>query len=176
MKRAGVFLTSFALVFAVGFSIGRLTAPDRDSADSRIARVARVIDGDTIELEGGRRVRYIGVDTPESVDRRRGVQCFGREAAEKNRELVEGKTVRLERDVSDRDKFGRMLRYVWVGDTLVNRELVRLGYANAYRHPPDVARADEFREAEREAREANRGLWGACPQPAVKGRAREPKR
>ena len=129
------------------------------------ARVLRVIDGDTILVEiGGRqeRVRYIGVDTPETVAPDRPVGCFGPEASRANKDLVEGKTVRLERDTSERDRFGRLLRYVYAGDTLVNAELVRQGYANAVTFPPDVREAERLRALEGEARAARRGLWGAC--------------
>ncbi len=129
------------------------------------APVVRVVDGDTIvvRLDGRQqRVRYTGVNTPESVDPRRAVQCFGKEAAARNRALVEGKTVWLEKDVSETDQYGRLLRYVWVDGALVNAELVREGYARAVTYPPDVRYAERFRALEREAREARRGLWGGC--------------
>ncbi len=130
--------------------------------------VRRAIDGDTIELESGETVRYIGVDTPESVHPKKPIECFGVEAAQKNAALVEGKAVRLERDVSERDRYGRLLRYVYVGDTFVNEELVRQGFAHALTYPPDVRYQDRFREAERDARAAGRGLWSGCArQPAV---------
>ena len=126
-------------------------------------QVTRVIDGDTIELENEERVRYIGIDTPETVDPRKPVQCFGVEASKKNKELVEGKLVRLEKDLTDRDKYNRLLRYVWVGDTFINLELVKQGFASSYSYPPDVKYQDQFVEAQKEAREEKRGLWGACP-------------
>ena len=129
------------------------------------ARVLRVIDGDTILVEiGGRqeRVRYIGVDTPETVAPDLPVECFGQEASAANRALVEGKTVRLEKDISDRDRFGRLLRYVYVDGVLVNAALVQRGYATAVTFPPDVRESERFRALEREAREAGRGLWSAC--------------
>lgn len=122
-------------------------------------RVTGVIDGDTIEIEGRIKVRYIGIDAPETVHPEKPVEYFGKEAAEKNRELVEGKTVRLERDVQDKDKYGRLLRYVWVGDVMVNAELVRLGYAYSSTYPPNVKYQTYFLQLEREAREENRGLW-----------------
>lgn len=125
--------------------------------------VTRVIDGDTIEIEGGQKVRYIGIDTPETVDPRKPVQCFGVEASNKNKELVSGKRVRLEKDVSETDKYGRLLRYVYVGDTFVNLELVKQGYAYASSFPPDVKYQSQFTEAQRQAKEQNRGLWGSCP-------------
>jgi micrococcal nuclease len=130
-----------------------------------MAPVVRVVDGDTIIVRlGGRqqRLRYLGMNTPESVDPRREVQCFGKEAAARNRELVDGKTVWLEKDVSDTDQYGRLLRYVSVNGLLVNAELVREGYAHALTYPPDVRYAERFRALEREAREAKRGLWGGC--------------
>jgi micrococcal nuclease len=127
------------------------------------ARVTRVVDGDTIRVEiDGRefRLRYIGIDTPETVDPRRPVQCFGQEASERNRQLVEGKTVGLERDVSETDDFDRLLRYVWVEDTFVNAALVEEGYALASTYPPDVRYADLFVSLQTQARATSRGLWG----------------
>ena len=81
----------------------------------------------------------------------------------KNKELVEGKTVRLEKDITDRDKYSRALRYVWADDLFVNLELVKQGFANSYSYPPDIKYQKEFLAAETEAREAERGLWAACP-------------
>ncbi len=131
------------------------------------ASVSRVVDGDTIivRLNGKEeRVRYIGVNAPESVDPRRAVQPLGKNASEVNRRLVEGKTVCLEKDVSETDRYSRLLRYVWLGDTLVNAELVRLGYAQAVSYPPDLKRQAFLRQTEREARDMHRGLW-ALPTP-----------
>jgi micrococcal nuclease len=118
--------------------------------------VTRVIDGDTIEIEGGERVRYIGIDTPE-VGR-----CYASEATARNRDLVLNKQVRLERDVSETDRYGRLLRYVWVGDTMINEALVRQGYAQAATYPPDVKYQSLFSSAQQEARNANMGLWGSA--------------
>jgi micrococcal nuclease len=124
--------------------------------------VTRVIDGDTIEIEGGQRIRYIGIDTPESVYPATEIECYGREASDKNKKLVENKRVRLEKDVSETDRYGRLLRYVWVGDIFVNDYLVRQGFANVYTYPPDVKYSNQFVEAQQEARENNRGLWSGC--------------
>lgn len=135
----------------------------RQSRDSGLARVVRVIDGDTIEIEGGEKVRYIGIDTPETVDPRKSVQCFGLEASNKNKELIGGKMVRLEKDITDRDKYNRILRYVWVGGVFVNLELIKQGFAYSYSYPPDVKYQDQFIKAQQEAREAERGLWSVCP-------------
>ncbi|HMM43277.1 MAG TPA: thermonuclease family protein [Thermomicrobiales bacterium] len=137
-----------------------------------LAWVERVVDGDTIMVEiAGRveRLRYIGVDAPESVRPDYPVECFGPEASKENARLVGGQEVDLVRDVSNRDRFGRLLRYVYVRDpatgerVFVNLRLVEEGYANAVTFPPDLAHVDELRVAERQAREEGRGLWGACP-------------
>ena len=125
--------------------------------------VSRVIDGDTIELATGEKIRYIGIDTPETVHPKKAVQCFGKEASNYNRQLVEGKKVRLQKDVSETDKYGRLLRYVYLSDgTFVNLKLVKEGFATAATFPPDVAHAAEFRSAAAVARAAKRGLWGKC--------------
>ncbi|MDO8487336.1 MAG: thermonuclease family protein [Candidatus Curtissbacteria bacterium] len=139
----------------------------REIKNTQEAKVARVIDGDTIELEDGQRVRYIGIDTPETVDPRKPVQCFGREASNKNKELVESKTVRLEKDVSETDKYGRFLRYVYVEDAFVNDFLVRQGFAHSSSYPPDIKHQQQFQQAEKEAQENNRGLWAGCNSPST---------
>jgi micrococcal nuclease len=105
------------------------------SAPPQTARVIEVIDGDTIVIEGGYRVRYIGIDAPETYPE---LEAFGIEAWQVNRQLVEGKEVRLERDVSETDKYGRLLRYIWVNGMLVNAELVRQGVPQAKAYPPDT--------------------------------------
>jgi micrococcal nuclease len=113
-------------------------------------------------------VRYIGVDTPETVDPRRPVGCFGREASERNRQLVEGKTVALEKDISETDDFGRLLRYIWADGEMVNATLVREGYAVASTYPPDVKYQELFRSLQRQAMDAGLGLWGpACASPTT---------
>lgn len=131
------------------------------------AEVVRVTDGDTIRVRlDGREyaVRYIGIDTPETVDPRRDVECFGREASAFNTQMVGGKIVELEKDVSETDRFGRLLRYVYVDGRMVNEELVRNGYATASSYPPDVKHQERFRALEAEARARGVGLWaeGAC--------------
>ncbi len=121
--------------------------------------IVRVIDGDTVELEGGERLRYIGMNTPESTTRH---ECFGDEATARNRNLVEGRVVTLETDVSNRDRFGRLLRYVYVDGVMVNELLVLEGYATVSTFPPDVKYQERFLAAETAAREAAVGLWSAC--------------
>ena len=126
------------------------------------ALVTRVIDGDTIEIEGGLKVRYIGIDTPETVHPSKPVECYGQEASARNKQLVEGKMVELEKDVSETDRYGRLLRYVYVDGQMVNELLVRGGYAQVSTYPPDVKYVDLLLAAQQEAQGANRGLWGAC--------------
>lgn len=130
------------------------------------AVVTRIIDGDTIEVRiGGEtfRVRYIGMNTPETDE------FCGPEATEVNRSLVGGQTVRLVKDVSETDRFGRLLRYVYVGDLFVNAELVRRGYASAATFPPDVTFASLFSQLESEARQAGRGCWAPTEPPPPQG-------
>lgn len=144
-----------------GRSSGAITVPT--VAPDGTVLVAHAVDGDTIKLEGGETVRYLGIDTPETVDPRKPVACFGPEASHANHTLVDGKRVRLVADVEDRDKYHRMLRYVYLADgTFVNLALARDGFAAAYTYPPNVAHAEEIRAAAREARIAKRGLWGTC--------------
>jgi micrococcal nuclease len=132
--------------------------------EAELVTVARVVDGDTIVLEDKRKLRYIGINSPESVDPRRPVQCFGEEASEYNKSLVEGQTVRLEKDVSETDKYGRLLRYVYINDQMVNELLVSQGYAHASSYPPDVKHQKQLKQAENDARMNKRGLWEKCPQ------------
>jgi micrococcal nuclease len=140
------------------------------AAEGERATVTRVVDGDTLVVRlGGRteKVRLIGVDTPESVDPRRPVEPFGKEASAFTRRLADGKSVLLrgEAGTLDRDKYGRLLRYVLLPDgTLLNAEIVRQGYGFALTRYP-FARMDEFRALEREARDRGLGLWaGAAPR------------
>ena len=122
----------------------------------------RVVDGDTINVQLADRVekiRYIGVNAPEIHHPIKGEEPGGRAAAQVNRGLVIGRRVRLELDVQPRDRYGRLLAYVWVGDTMVNAELVRLGYAQVMTVPPNVRYQDLFLKLQREARDASRGLW-----------------
>jgi micrococcal nuclease len=128
------------------------------------AQVTRVVDGDTIEvlIDGVEyRVRYIGIDTPETKHPTRGVEPFGPEASQANSELVEGRTVLLEKDVSETDRYGRLLRYVYVGDLMVNEELLRRGLAQIATFPPDVKYVDRFLGIQRAAQEAGVGMWAS---------------
>lgn len=139
------------------------------------AYVRRVIDGDTVELEDGRLVRYIGIDAPESRRKARpgdrewraGVQDrwvedpqpLSREATQMNRRLVEGKMIRLEYDAQPLDRFGRLLAYVYDGDVMINAQLLRAGLARLLTIPPNVKYVDRFRAQAEEARRQRRGLW-----------------
>lgn len=138
------------------------------------ADVVRIVDGDTIVVAfGGQeyRVRYIGMDTPETKDPNAAVQWMGPQATVANAALLEGRTVFLEKDVSEVDQFDRLLRYVWITDgaawTLVNLELVRQGVAAARSYPPDVRYDALYLGAEGVARQAHIGLWGAAPAPVT---------
>lgn len=126
--------------------------------------VVRVIDGDTIEIEGGQKVRYIGMDAPETVDWQKAIGCFGEEASLENKKLVEGKEIEMEKDISETDKYGRLLRYVWQNGTMINETLVRGGYARLETIPPDVKYGQVFLAAENEARKKGLGLWKKCRQ------------
>jgi micrococcal nuclease len=144
------------LILALLFLIFAISCPPRTPI------VTRVIDGDTIEVSMGGtlyRVRYIGIDTPELDDERPRFRALAQEAAELNRQLVEEEKVRLEKDISDTDRYGRLLRYVYVDGIFVNIELVRQGLAWAKAYPPDVKYQDVLEEAEAEARQEEIGVW-----------------
>jgi len=182
MSKKKFYLLLGALIILVGYIFGSsqnsinpptfptpITLSASDSAN--LIKVTRVVDGDTIEIEGGIKVRYIGIDTPETVSTRKPVSCFEKESSDKNKELVLGKEVRLEKDVSEIDKYGRFLRYVYVEgpstssgqiSLFVNDELVKSGYARVSTYPPDVKYQQRFLDSERYARENSLGLWSNC--------------
>ena len=115
--------------------------------------VIRIIDGDTVELSNGERVRLIGIDTPE-VD-----EYYYEEATEELRKLIEGARVSMESDTNNRDAYDRLLRYIYLGDIFVNYEMVHGGHAESYCFDPDTKYCDEFNEAEADAKENKRGMW-----------------
>jgi micrococcal nuclease len=145
-----------------------------------IAEVTRIVDGDTVEVRitersdgpgAGRAeigeiysVRLIGIDTPESVKPGSPVECFGVEASTAAKALLGGQTVTLVKDVEETDAYDRLLRYVYLGEEMVNARLVLNGYANAYTYPPNVRHNELFVTLQREARATDAGLWGpdAC--------------
>jgi micrococcal nuclease len=139
------------------------------------AAVVRVVDGDTIvvriaartegpgaglaSIGSEYRVRFLGIDTPESVKPDSPVECFGKEASAATSALLDGAEVRLVKDVEETDQYERLLRYVYLGDEMVNARLVVNGYAQVYTYPPNVRHADLFVALEREARDNDRGMW-----------------
>jgi micrococcal nuclease len=144
------------------------------------AVVERVVDGDTIvvritgrvdgpgagnaEIGAVHSVRLTGIDTPESVDPRRAVECFGHEAAAATEALLEGRQIRMVVDVEESDRYERLLRYIYIGSEMANARLVVNGYAHAYTYPPNVRHADLLVALEKAARVRDLGLWrpGAC--------------
>ncbi len=153
MKKIYFFILSFL------FSFSFLYAGEKYSF-----RVQRVIDGDTIELETGEHVRYIGIDTPETRQRKGDQwiykpQPFAREAKILNEKLVKHQQVQLEFDVQPKDRYGRLLAYVYVGDRFVNLELIQSGLARLLTIPPNVKYAHQFRDAYRKAKEKKQGMW-----------------
>ena len=137
-----------------------------DTSSQKEYRVKNVIDGDTIELESGQMVRYLGIDTPEIRKRQDdgswsyNPEPYGEKAKEFNRQLVENKTVRLELDVQKKDKYNRLLAYCFAGDVFVNAKLLEEGFALLYTWPPNVKYANLLVKMQEEARRNNRGLWG----------------
>ncbi len=155
---------ALALTTSCVSSVEQTAAPQGSNAS-----VVRVVDGDTIvaDISGkSEKIRMIGFNTPESVDPRKPVECFGKEASARMKELLPPHTpIRLERDAESRDVYGRLLAYVYrSSDSMfVNLEMVSEGYAHVLSIAPNTTYADRFRSAERVARDATRGLWAACP-------------
>lgn len=139
------------------------TTTKTETKDNRItAKVTRVVDGDTIEVQIGNKketVRMILVDTPETKKPNTPIQPFGPEASKFTKDTLEGKEVKLEKDVSERDKYGRLLMYVWLGDQMFNEMLLEKGLARVAVFPPDVKYVDKFREIQKKAQEAGIGIW-----------------
>ncbi|MBA7508641.1 hypothetical protein ES705_00573 [subsurface metagenome] len=144
-----IILCGCGLYYDYGDSSSR---SDNDASSSGFM-VKEVVDGDTIILSDNSRVRLIGINTPEY-----GMYFYG-EAREVLEAMVLGREVVLEKDISEVDKYGRLLRYVYMDDLFVNLEMVKRGFANAYTYPPDVKYTEKFLEAERYARSNNLGLW-----------------
>ncbi len=169
-RRAAVTFVALFLFVVAGCSTGDGLGAPGDALEAN-AKVNRVVDGDTlvVEIDGTEeRLRLIGINTPESVDPRRPVMCFGKEASAHLAELVPpGTAVRIERDVEARDRYDRLLGYVYraADGEFVNLRMVTDGYANQYTFPPNVEHVDTFRAAARTARESGTGLWSACPKP-----------
>jgi micrococcal nuclease len=151
-----IFLTALVAACAgtsqVPTSTARATSVPAPT-DGEQVTIAHVVDGDTVELDDGRRVRYVGINTPEQA------QPYYDQATEANRHLVDGRTAWMALDAQTTDRFGRILAYLWVDEQFVNLELVRQGYANAYTEPPNVRYSEQLLAAEQEARDAKVGLW-----------------
>lgn len=144
----------------------RLLAPADLPGRIRPVVIDRAVDGDTVVLAGGERVRYLGIDTPELHHPDKAVEPYAREAWAFNRELVEGRRARLELDIEPRDRYGRTLAYVFLEDgTFVNAELIRQGYAQLLTIPPNVKYQDQLLALQRQARAARRGLWATRRTP-----------
>jgi len=162
------FIALFYATKQINFSNLNLNLDNRSDSESYI--VTKVVDGDTVEItHGGEvfKVRYIGIDTPETVKPNTSVQCYGKKASEFNKELVLNKKVRLEKDISDEDRYGRKLRYVYLEEgensgKMVNEILVQEGYAKLDTFPPDIKYSEKFRTEESRARDSNKGLWNEC--------------
>jgi len=166
----------------IGLVFGVLLAATASAAPSPslMGQVVRVVDGNTIAVRIGERtetVRYIGMNAPELDLPAKRKQSSGREAAEANQQVVEGQTVRLELDVRERDPDGRLLAYVYVGDFMVNAELVAQGFATVTTAPPNVKHQELFLKLQREARLLQLGLWrGASPPSPERGSRSDPPR
>jgi micrococcal nuclease len=154
MARAGWIAVAASAAAAVFASCGR----DRCGPDS--GEVAHIFDGDTVALRSGEVVRYLLIDTPETGE---PPECYGAEAREANRALVDGRTIRLEYDAQCEDRYGRLLAYVVLDGREVNRILVERGFACVLYIPPNGgATWMHFQQLQDEARQSGRGLWGAC--------------
>jgi micrococcal nuclease len=161
MRRLAVLVAAVAAISLAGWRLG--TA--RSGGDSPTVRVIAVIDGDTLDVTWGsrrERVRLLGVDTPETVDPRRPVGCYGPEASAFTHRRLQGRAVRLRFDRQRRDRFGRLLAYLEVDGRRFNDELLAGGYAKVLVIPPNGRHGRTMLDEELEARSARRGLWGAC--------------
>tara|TARA_B100000941_G_scaffold103041_1_gene72136 strand:+ start:868 stop:1392 length:525 start_codon:yes stop_codon:yes gene_type:complete len=140
------------------------TEPNEKNSSSNLIKykVIRVIDGDTVELKNGERLRYNDIDTPETVHPSKPVECYGPQASAKNKDLVEGKIILVELGNPTKDRYGRLLGYVYIEDLFVNAELVRGGYAevNSYGNPG--SKLNKLLDIEKNAKKSMHGLWGAC--------------
>ncbi len=164
-KLKKVLLFVFALLtISVNFvlinKIGERRSYENKANKSEELLVIRVIDGDTIELETGDRVRYLAIDAPELKNK--NSDCFSEQAKLKNESLVLGKLIRLETEFDKKDKYDRVLAYVWVDNILVNIELVRNGFAKTDTFLSRGKYNNQIEEAERIAKEQELGLWGEC--------------
>lgn len=143
-------------------TIAPKATPSSSISNYEKAKVAFVYDGDTIELTNGYKVRYIGINTPEINSKKVAGECFGKEAWEINKQLVNGQTIEMVKDISETDKYGRLLRYVWIDNVFINDFLIRQGYARIESIPPDIRYSSKLQQSEQEAKENKRGIWKNC--------------
>ena len=147
-------ICALSLALAGGFS-----ACNYFAEGGYYARVVYVYDGDTVKLDNGENVRYLGIDTPEMNYKKPPAERFAEQAKRFNEQLVAQKKVRLEFDAQRRDKYDRLLAYVYVDDIFVNAEILKQGYGKVYIIPPNVKYADEFLALQREAKTDKKGIW-----------------
>jgi micrococcal nuclease len=169
-RQPALLLPGIAILIIGGFLLIR-QHPGVAPPQQQKYQVLRVVDGDTIVVDTIGKVRYIGVNTPETHHPTKGVEYYGREACAANQRLVAEKQVRLEYDIQQKDKYGRTLAYVYVGKSFVNAKLVADGYAQIMTIPPNVKHADYFRTLQRKAQTEGRGLWGRRAGPETQATA-----
>lgn len=170
MKRMLVFAFLFFLFLSIFNTNLAFSYEDSEMDKKKLFKVVKVVDGDTITVSirgKNESVRLLGIDTPETVDPRKPVQCFGKAASDKMKSFALGKYVKLIDDPTqgNRDKYKRLLRYIYLPDskaTFINGEMIKQGYAFSYRQYP-TKMLEKFNSFEKYARENNLGLWGSCP-------------
>jgi micrococcal nuclease len=175
MKKSHIFLLVIIvlIIFSAPFAFLFLNQQVKTSPHATFAKVIEVIDGDTFKIATGEKVRLVGIDTPELHHPKKPVQCYGKEAMEMTKKLIQGKTVRLEKDISETDTYGRLLRYVYLSEPVLrffkknseiflNAYLVQEGYARLETFPPDVSNAKLFSTLQHEAIVNRKGLWKLC--------------
>lgn len=168
-KKTPLWIVGIVVIATIGQQQGWFDTAKKTAVVNQpgLYTVVEFADGDTVSVDmNGKteRVRMIGVDTPETHDPRKAVQCFGQAASNFTKQLIGKSNVRLEADPtnSNRDRYQRLLRYVYLPDgTLVNAEIIKQGYGFAYLSFP-FTKSDEFRDLQTKAREDNKGLWGNC--------------
>ncbi|MDD4202836.1 MAG: thermonuclease family protein, partial [Candidatus Omnitrophica bacterium] len=157
-----VFISMFFIASAFSQTAPK-TASQTQYADTVISYVKFVYDGDTVLLSNNQKVRYIGIDTPETEHSKKGAQFFSKEATTYNKNLVLNKKVRLEFDIEKRDKYGRLLAYVFVDDIFVNAKLVEDGFAKVFEFQPNIKYRDLFQRLQKTAQDQKKGMWAVKP-------------
>jgi micrococcal nuclease len=174
-KKIVSLLSALILLFISGITAYFTISSNNSTDDQDLYEVTHVSDGDTITVKDSKgesfKVRYIGMDTPESVKPNTPVQCFALKASDYNKSLVNGKKVKMEKDVEDKDRYDRLLRYIYIDadndgkyDEMVNDKLVKEGYAKVATFPPNIKYVEKFLASQKSAQENNLGLWKDCNQ------------